>query len=139
MHGSLTASTRVVLALVMLCSGFAAAQEAGKQVSAPDEFNTLGDFSRSSPNGQVAYVTGFIDGLMSSAFFDPEDASVSRLRKCIQGMTKDQITDIVREYAKENPARWDLGCTSEAFFALNEVCAGRGFNMLPKRLQWRGE
>jgi hypothetical protein len=54
-------------------------------------------------------------------------------------MTKDQMADIVREYAKENPARWELGCTSETFFALNGVCADKGLNILPKRLQWRGE
>jgi hypothetical protein len=139
MHGSHTTPKWLVLALVVLGSGIVAAQEADNPASALDRFDTLGEFSRSSAHGQVAYVTGFVDGLMSSAFFDPEDKSVARLKKCVQGMTKDQMADIVREYAIKNPARWELGCTSETFFALNGVCADKGLNILPKRLQWRGE
>jgi hypothetical protein len=141
MHSSLTASKGLVLALtlVVFCPGIAAAQKADGSASAPDQFDTLGEFSGSSAHGQVAYVTGFVDGLESSAFFDPEDKSVARLKKCVQGMTQDEITDIVREYANENPARWELDCTSETFFAINEVCTEKGLNILPKRLQWRGE
>jgi hypothetical protein len=113
--------------LVISCVLACGAQEASR----PDYDNAFpippgcykaGDFLDLSFETQRAYAAGFVNGLFASLSLGADNSAVSALAHCTEGMSDDEVAEIIGKYIKERPDAWDLELNAESINAIARWC-----------------
>jgi hypothetical protein len=116
----------VILAFA-LCGISASSSAQDGAVSIKNGFLTGNDFRLSTPSRQEGYAMGLIDGILLAPLFKGEKRTMAWLEGCIEGMTSDQVTAILRQYVEARPAEWNDGMHAFAYRAMRAACAAKGF------------
>ncbi len=69
-----------------------------------------------------AYATGVVDGMFLSPLFGAPKDEMAWFESCVEGMTDEQVAQILYKSVKENPADWHRSVHTEMYRALKKGC-----------------
>ncbi len=69
-----------------------------------------------------AYATGVVDGMFLSPLFGAPKDGMAWFESCVEGMTDEQVAQILYKSVKENPADWHRSVHTEMYRALKKGC-----------------
>jgi len=80
------------------------------------------DYLEMRESARQDYAIGFVNGILLAPLFGAPKSSMAWFESCVEGMSNNQVAEIIYQYVKSHPAEWHHGLHIVSYQAFLAAC-----------------